>query len=92
MEDKTEDKTPAEHSPSSFDFSRFIEHIRTVPKRSFVGLGLRVSTYSKEGNTIIIHPDNDFNFSKLNSSDVRIFLQETLDTLFGTGYQIDIRK
>ena len=92
MEDKTEDKTPAEHSPSSFDFSRFIEHIRTVPKRSFVGLGLRVSTYSKEGNIIIIHPDNDFNFSKLNSSDVRIFLQETLDTLFGTGYQIDIRK
>jgi hypothetical protein len=25
-------------SPKSFDFSRFIEHIRSVPKRSFVGL------------------------------------------------------
>jgi hypothetical protein len=23
---------------------------------------------------------------------VRVFLQETLDTLFGAGYQIDIRK
>lgn len=25
-------------SPGSFDFTRFIEHIRSVPKRSFVGL------------------------------------------------------
>ena len=76
----------------AFDFSRFIEHIRTVPKRSFVGLGLRVATYSEDGNKIIIHPDNDFNYNKLNASDVRLFLQEVLDTLFGTGYQIDIQK
>lgn len=76
----------------TFDFARFVEHIRTVPKRSFVGLGLRVSTYSEDGNTIVIHPDNDFNYQKLDTADVRLFLQETLDTLFGTGYAIDIRK
>ena len=77
---------------TTFDFSRFIEHIRTVPRRSFVGLGLRVATYSEDGNTIIIHPDNDFNYNKLNASDVRLFLQEVLDMLFGVGYQIDVRK
>ena len=83
----------SEASPASaFDFAQFIEHIRTVPKRSFVGLGLRVSTYSEEGKTIIIHPDNDFNYKKLDSADVRLFLQETLDTLFGAGYTIDIQK
>lgn len=69
-----------------------MEHIRTVPKRSFVGLGLRVSTYSQEGATIVIHPDNDFNLKKLDSADVRLFLQETLDSLFGEGFEIDIRK
>lgn len=84
--------SPSEkNSASAFDFARFVEHIRTVPKRSFVGLGLRVSTYSEEENTIVIHPDNDFNYKKLDTADVRLFLQETLDTLFGTGYQIDIR-
>lgn len=83
---------PLKTSSGSFDFSRFVEHIRSVPKRSFVGLGLRVSTYSEEGDTIVIHPDNDFNLKKLDSADVRLFLQETLDTLFGEGYRIDIRK
>ncbi|MDD5376961.1 MAG: DNA polymerase III subunit gamma/tau [Candidatus Gracilibacteria bacterium] len=88
-----EEKTLSSQKPAnSFDFSRFIEHIRTVPKRSFVGLGLRVSTYSEEGDTIVIHPDNDFNHKKLDSADVRLFLQETLDTLFGAGYRIDIRR
>lgn len=88
----------SEHSGSGqkptdpFDFSRFVEHIRTVPKRSFVGLGLRVSTYSEEGSTIVIHPDNDFNYQKLDSADVRLFLQETLDALFGEGYRVDVRK
>ncbi len=33
----SEEKTISEKKPTnSFDFSRFIEHIRTVPKRSFV--------------------------------------------------------
>lgn len=88
----------SEHSGSGqkptdpFDFSRFVEHIRTVPKRSFVGLGLRVSTYSEEDNTIVIHPDNDFNYQKLDSADVRLFLQETLDALFGEGYRVDVRR
>lgn len=36
--------------------------------------------------------DNDFNYNKLNASDVRLFLQEVLDMLFGVGYQIDVRK
>jgi DNA polymerase III gamma/tau subunit len=89
---KTEEKASEEKPTTSFDFSRFVEHIRTVPKRSFVWLGLRVATYSEEGNTIIIHPDNDFNHKKLDSADVRLFLQETLDTLFGAGYRIDIRR
>ncbi|OIP51804.1 DNA polymerase III, subunit gamma and tau [Candidatus Gracilibacteria bacterium CG2_30_37_12] len=81
-----------ENTATTFDFSRFVEHIRTVPKRSFVGLGLRVATYSEDDNIIVIHPDSDFNFKKLDTADVRLFLQETLDTLFGVGYQIDIRK
>ncbi|MDD2916899.1 MAG: DNA polymerase III subunit gamma/tau [Candidatus Gracilibacteria bacterium] len=89
---KENNNTPESSPANAFDFSRFIEHIRTVPKRSFVGLGLRVSTYSQDGNCIIIHPDNDFNFKKLDSADVRTFLQEMLDTLFGIGYRIDIRK
>lgn len=75
-----------------FDFGAFIEYIRTVPKRSFVGLGLRVSTYAEEGNSIVIYPDNDFNYQKLNASSVRLFLQETLDTVFGPGYTVDIQK
>jgi hypothetical protein len=82
----------SENTATTFDFSRFVEHIRTVPKRSFIGLWLRVATYSEEGNNIIIHPDSDFNFKKLETADVRLFLQETLDTLFWVGYQIDIRK
>lgn len=65
-----------------FDFPRFIEHVRGVPKRSFVGLGLRVSTYAEESGTIVIFPDNDFNFKKLDTLDVKTFLQETLDALF----------
>lgn len=72
----------SENTATTFDFSRFVEHIRTVPKRSFVGLGLRVATYSEDGNTIVIHPDSDFNFKKLDTADVRLFLQDTLDTLF----------
>lgn len=82
----------SENTATTFDFSRFVEHIRTVPKRSFVGLGLRVATYSEDGNTIVIHPDSDFNFKKLDTADVRLFLQDTLDTLFWVGYQIDVRK
>lgn len=78
-----ERKSIGKKPENPFDFSKFIGHIRTVPKRSFVGLGLRVSTYSEEGDTIVIYPDNDFNYKKLDSADVRIFLQETLDTLFG---------
>ncbi|HBB27224.1 TPA: hypothetical protein DCZ36_01855 [Candidatus Gracilibacteria bacterium] len=89
---KPEENTSLIQPKNSFDFSRFIEHIRTVPRRSFVGLGLRVATYSEEGNTIVIHPDSDFNHKKLDSADVRLFLQETLDALFGEGYQITIRK
>ena len=89
---ETKEEISSEKPATSFDFALFIEHIRTVPKRSFVGLGLRVATYSEKGKVIIIHPDNDFNYSKLNSVDVRTFLQETLDTLFGDGYQIDIQK
>ena len=76
----------------TFDFSKFIEHVRSIPKRSFVGLGLRVSTYAEEGNIIVIFPDNDFNFKKLDTVEVKTFLQEALDTLFGVGYGIDIRK
>lgn len=45
-----------------------------------------------DGNTVVIHPDNDFNYSKLDSADVRLFMQETLDTLFGVGMTIDVRK
>lgn len=74
--------TSTETPTTPFDFAQFIEHIRTVPKRSFVGLGLRVSTYSQDGNLIVIHPDNDFNLKKLDSQEVRLFLQETLDSLF----------
>ncbi len=33
---KTEEKASEEKPTTAFDFSRFVEHIRTVPKRSFV--------------------------------------------------------
>lgn len=33
---KSEENTPLTKPKSPFDFSRFVEHIRTVPKRSFV--------------------------------------------------------
>jgi hypothetical protein len=45
-----------------------------------------------DGNIVVIHPDNDFNYNKLDSTDVRTFLQEMLDTLFGVGMTIDIRR
>lgn len=74
------------------NFSELIEHIRTIPRRGFVALSLRASSYRVENDTLTVFVENDFNFKKLDTAEIRESILEAVTTLFGSGYSLDIRK
>ncbi len=85
-----EKKINSNNNNPSFSIDILISKIKTVPKKAFLSIWLKSSTYKIEENIFYIIPQNKFTWAKINVAENIVLIQEKLKEMW-FEYEVKIK-